>query len=137
MYCPFTKLVPGDELMHEASERLLGRPTDCETSAPCCFWAALDRNVFARVCPAQCGPSCHPGPQLHLKSAPELPSCLPVTCPPLPPPLQVQVELEGDARPRRLSVLIRKVDVISISSLQAFMVGGWAACGRRAAACGS
>jgi hypothetical protein len=47
---------------------------------------------------------------------------------PTPPTLQVAVELEGDARPRRLSVVIRRVDIIPIASLQAFMVGGQPRC---------
>lgn len=36
---------------------------------------------------------------------------------------EVSVELEGEGRPRRLSVLIRRVDIIPIASLQAFMKG--------------
>lgn len=44
--------------------------------------------------------------------------------PPGPLPLQVAVTLEGENRPRNLSVLIRRVAIIPIASLQAFMVGG-------------
>ncbi|EFN55085.1 hypothetical protein CHLNCDRAFT_134979 [Chlorella variabilis] len=35
----------------------------------------------------------------------------------------VSVELEGEGRPRRLSVVIRRVDIIPIASLQSFMKG--------------
>ena len=37
--------------------------------------------------------------------------------------MQVSVELEGEGRPRRLSVVIRRVDIIPIASLQRFMRG--------------
>ncbi|PRW57108.1 argonaute 1 [Chlorella sorokiniana] len=36
---------------------------------------------------------------------------------------EVTVELEGEGRPRRLSVVIRRVDIIPIRSLQAFLKG--------------
>lgn len=42
---------------------------------------------------------------------------------PANPPLQVTVELEGEGRPRRLSVVIRRVDIIPIRSLQARLAG--------------
>jgi hypothetical protein len=35
----------------------------------------------------------------------------------------VSVDLEGEGRPRRLNVVIRRVDIIPIASLQRFMRG--------------
>ena len=62
-------------------------------------------------------------PSSHPPTYPSLPCYSPH--PTHPPPAaapQVSVELEGEGRPRRLSVVIRRVDIIPIASLQSFMV---------------
>jgi hypothetical protein len=100
MYCPFTKLVPGDELTHEASDRLLDRPT--VTVKP--RLRAASGLLWAETCLLVSAPrSVAPHVTLALSCTSSLRLTCPLTClSPVPPfhlPFRSKLSWRGTRAP--------------------------------------
>ena len=110
MYAPFTQLVPGDELQAEVRWGAAG--LRCGLGESCMGPTCTAPSSWRLPWHAHCALPIRPVSPTH-------PSTRPPTHHTTPPrtPRQVTVELEGEGRPRRLAVTIRRVDLIPISSL--------------------